>query len=333
MPTSPRQCKPRASPPPGYLKATELPDSIALLPRPPELGSPSEALDLQIASAMLMLRDTPRFALAALDADLSFPAAAGTFSCTLGAAITAQDTPTLYRLLIRVMSDAGAATGAAKDKYQHARPFMLDGEPTCRPSDEARLRKNGSYPSGHTSIGWAWALVLAEVAPDRAEAILERGRAFGESRLVCNAHWASDVLEGRIVGTATAAREHGSPEFRADVEAARDESSLSAREEPGAAARLQGGGGGVEANALAHADRERAFMPDIDALVVGAGVVGIAVARALALNGRSVIVIERADRIGSETSSRNSEVIHSGIYYRQGQPQGEVLRHGPAEAL
>ena len=56
-------------------------------------------------------------------------------------------------------------------------------------------------------------------------------------------------------------------------------------------------------------------MPDIDALVVGAGVVGIAVARALALSGRSVIVIERADCIGSETSSRNSEVIHSGIYY------------------
>jgi L-2-hydroxyglutarate oxidase LhgO len=56
-------------------------------------------------------------------------------------------------------------------------------------------------------------------------------------------------------------------------------------------------------------------MPDIDALVVGAGVVGIAVARALALSGRSVIVIERADGIGSETSSRNSEVIHSGIYY------------------
>ena len=56
-------------------------------------------------------------------------------------------------------------------------------------------------------------------------------------------------------------------------------------------------------------------MPDIDALVVGAGVVGIAIARALALTGRSVIVIERADRIGSETSSRNSEVIHSGIYY------------------
>jgi L-2-hydroxyglutarate oxidase LhgO len=59
-------------------------------------------------------------------------------------------------------------------------------------------------------------------------------------------------------------------------------------------------------------------MTDIDALVVGAGVVGLAVARALALTGRSVIVLETADRIGSETSSRNSEVIHAGLYYPTG---------------
>ena len=67
------------------------------------------------------------------------------------------------------------ATGAAKDKYRHARPFMLDAQPTCQPSADEDLRSNGSYPSGHTSIGWTWALVLAEVAPDRAEELLERG--------------------------------------------------------------------------------------------------------------------------------------------------------------
>lgn len=54
---------------------------------------------------------------------------------------------------------------------------------------------------------------------------------------------------------------------------------------------------------------------EIQTVVVGAGVVGLAVARALALSGREVIVLERADRTGTETSSRNSEVIHSGIYY------------------
>ncbi len=59
-------------------------------------------------------------------------------------------------------------------------------------------------------------------------------------------------------------------------------------------------------------------MTDVDVVVVGAGVVGLAVARACALAGMEVIVIERNARIGAETSSRNSEVIHAGIYYPTG---------------
>lgn len=56
-------------------------------------------------------------------------------------------------------------------------------------------------------------------------------------------------------------------------------------------------------------------MESVDCIVIGAGVVGLAVARALALAGREVIVLEAAEGIGTETSSRNSEVIHAGIYY------------------
>ncbi|MBV9118779.1 MAG: NAD(P)/FAD-dependent oxidoreductase [Acetobacteraceae bacterium] len=59
-------------------------------------------------------------------------------------------------------------------------------------------------------------------------------------------------------------------------------------------------------------------MDSVDCIVIGAGVVGLAVARALALAGREVIVLEAAEGIGTETSSRNSEVIHAGIYYPAG---------------
>ena len=53
----------------------------------------------------------------------------------------------------------------------------------------------------------------------------------------------------------------------------------------------------------------------VECIVVGAGVVGLAVARALALSGREVMVLEKERWIGAETSSRNSEVIHAGLYY------------------
>ena len=56
-------------------------------------------------------------------------------------------------------------------------------------------------------------------------------------------------------------------------------------------------------------------MDKVDCIVIGAGVVGLAVARALALCGREVMVLEAANAIGTGTSSRNSEVIHAGIYY------------------
>jgi L-2-hydroxyglutarate oxidase LhgO len=59
-------------------------------------------------------------------------------------------------------------------------------------------------------------------------------------------------------------------------------------------------------------------MTDIECVVAGAGVIGLAVARALALAGREVLVLEAAPAIGSETSSRNSEVIHAGLYYPTG---------------
>ena len=53
---------------------------------------------------------------------------------------------------------------------------------TCYPEDEALLRSDGSYPSGHSALGWGWALVLAELNPDRADALFQRGRDFGQSR-------------------------------------------------------------------------------------------------------------------------------------------------------
>jgi acid phosphatase (class A) len=131
--------------------------------------------------------------------------------------------PHLYMLLRRTLVDTGLSTYAAKDHYNRTRPFVVNKESTCTPDEEKFLITNGSYPSGHAAFGWAWALVLSEISPEQADAILARGRAFGESRLICNVHWQSDVVEGRFMGAGTVARLHADPAFRADLEAAKAE--------------------------------------------------------------------------------------------------------------
>ena len=69
-------------------------------------------------------------------------------------------------------------------------------------------------------------------------------------------------------------------------------------------------------------------MADIDAIIIGAGVIGLAVGRALALQGQSVIVLEKEAEFGSATSSRNSEVIHAGLYYPQGSLKARLCVEG-----
>ncbi len=207
----------------GYLPAKALPDSIALLPPPPKAGSVAYALDEEFSKKSLALRDTPAWALAKLDADKSFPNAAGTFSCALNAPVNEQDTPRLYALLRRTLSDAGASTDAAKKQYQRPRPFIVNQQPTCTPEEQERMAKEGSYPSKHNAVGMAWALIFAEISPEQADAVLARGQAYGLSRMICNAHWHSDTLNGRYLGAYTLAVLHSDPEFRDDLEAAGDE--------------------------------------------------------------------------------------------------------------
>ena len=206
----------------GYLQPNQLPDTVALLPPPPAAGSAALAADEEMYKATRKLKETPRWTLAAKDAELRFPAATEVFSCALGMKISAEATPHLNMLLRRVRMDSSRANDKPKDHYKRQRPFMVTKEASCTPKEEARMKPD-SYPSGHASIGWAWALTLAEVAPDRADAILARGLAYGQSRVVCGVHYKSDVDAGRIVGASTVSRLHADPVYTAQVAAARKE--------------------------------------------------------------------------------------------------------------
>jgi acid phosphatase (class A) len=206
----------------GYLPIAERIDAKAILPPPP--ANPSEtATDEAISRSALRLRGTERWKLAARDANVDFPDAAGVFSCAVSAPITQKDTPYLYQLLRRVASDAGYSGDGAKDLYKRNRPFVVNRQPPCTPEEMDRLGADRSYPSGHSSIGTTWSLVLAELAPDRAVPVLKRGQAYAESRVVCNMHWHSDTIQGRFVGVYSYSRLQANPEFQADMRVARKE--------------------------------------------------------------------------------------------------------------
>jgi len=211
--------------PKGYLAADEIPDSLAISPPPPAPGSIWAKLDDEIAANALALQGSARFEQAHVDAEMGFPASANHFACALGVEVDAEHTPGLYRLLERTRADVSATTRAAKTHYQRPRPFMLNGQPTCSPEHEELLRGNGSYPSGHTAAGWTWALALAEIAPERAAEIIQRARSYGQSRVVCNVHWYSDVIQGQALATALMAKLHSNAEFLDDLSKARNEVS------------------------------------------------------------------------------------------------------------
>lgn len=207
----------------GYLPRAELVNSLELVGPPPPAGSPAKAADDEARRVAAAARDTPRWRLAARDADYRSVHAVDAFACTMGVRISPQTTPQLNMLMRRSLVDAGLATYTAKKRYERTRPFVEAGEGTCAPDDEEGLRKDGSYPSGHASFGWAWGLILAEMDPARANAILQRGYDYGQSRVYCGYHWQSDVNAGRVVGAAVVAQLHANADFQAQFRAAQRE--------------------------------------------------------------------------------------------------------------
>jgi len=93
----------------GYLSDEEQLDSQEFLLPAPQMTSALQSLDTAWSEEMVKLRGSPRWEVAISDADLAFPAAADTFACSLGFSVTEEDTPALYLLLRRTLTDIGFA--------------------------------------------------------------------------------------------------------------------------------------------------------------------------------------------------------------------------------
>jgi acid phosphatase (class A) len=218
-------------PPAGYLTAANAFDGAAIVGPPPTPDSARGKADRAAYDQGRKLVNTPIWRRAITDADLSGAEGFKSFSCAAGVTIGPESTPTLARLMLRMTSDAATVYEPAKATFQRPRPPVGNSKPICVPR-EAWLNTSGSYPSGHGMIGWSWALVVSELAPDRTANIMSRGRDFGDSRVVCGVHFPSDIEAGRLLAGAMVARLHADPAFTADLATAKAEVAASKAKGP-----------------------------------------------------------------------------------------------------
>jgi acid phosphatase (class A) len=203
-------------------------DALAVLPPPPPPGSARNDADRRIFRETRALEGSARWQMARGDDALDPRQMLAHFACALDVDVSPDQLPKLLALLQKSTRETTRGVGIVKDHYQRRRPFLVDEGPTCLP--KASLATSFDYPSGHSAAGWSWGLLLSQVAPSKATALLARGRAIGESRVVCGVHNASSVEASRFIVGAAFPLVSASPAYQAELVEAREEFERLARD-------------------------------------------------------------------------------------------------------
>ena len=197
----------------------QIPDITKIIPQPPKPGTLVYQNDMDISHASFFVKDAKRYKLAQSDADDSTQGFVKTFEQAFGHPISEKATPTIWNLLSQLQATAVNFAKPAKLYYNRIRPFAYFHEKPCVPTGNTPT----SYPSGHTTVGWAIALTLSQINPARATQIMQKGYEFGQSRVVCGAHFPSDVNAGYLVGATMFSQLQDSPKFQQEVKQAKQE--------------------------------------------------------------------------------------------------------------
>jgi acid phosphatase (class A) len=215
---------------PGYLGPDFPAQASALIPPAPAEASPEFLRDIVDSRARHVADGSADFAAAAQDAQRWWPSElAPTYQAASGLDLDPKAVPALYYVLSKALSDATATFGTAKTGndagagHSHRRPYaVFQGADTMAcldpPSGPDHLDPAQSYPSGHAMNGYLTGLILIELAPaDRRQAVRQRGAAFGLHRIVCRAHWLSDVEAGQELARIEFDHLQADGVFRADM--------------------------------------------------------------------------------------------------------------------
>ena len=130
--------------------------------------------------------------------------------------------PKTAKLFKDVESDQDYVTNMAKVHFARRRPYEIDTTlPTCVPSPLGG--KPRSYPSGHSTLGFTDAIVLAHLMPAKAEVIFARARDYAENRVICGVHFSYDTVASQALATGIATDIQQSPQFQAEFADAKAE--------------------------------------------------------------------------------------------------------------
>ena len=204
---------------PVYLAPSDY-DPRGLLPPPPLEGSAAAKAELAELDRIQRRRSKADFA----RADRDFRTTnANIFAVAIGPGFDLDKLPLTARLLDNVHQDESAAAGLAKDYFRRTRPWIVDpGLNSCSKNDAP----DSAYPSGHSSLAYSMAVVLAALVPEKAQAVMARAADYAENRLVCGMHRRRDIQAGQVLGTVVAELLLRNPAFMSDFAQAKHELEL-----------------------------------------------------------------------------------------------------------
>jgi len=207
-----------------YFELDQMPKLLEIMPAPPSFESPEFANDVvRYGWGKQQQQDEERVALAIADAEWEDHAKLfAQWKDAFGLEITETGTPEIWKLMETSLATTDPMRKETKAFYHRQRPFerFNDAMPSHEEDD---LRGEGSYPSGHSLRGWGISLLLAQIAPERANQIFSRGWDYCNSRVILGAHWQSDVDASRTAASIGFCALQGSEEFIAQMKKAQQE--------------------------------------------------------------------------------------------------------------
>ena len=190
----------------NYLPA-EKPDAIAILAPPPLPGSAEQAADLAEVQAVYHSASSNDMAAAYSERKFSV----FTFTPVIGEFFQSNNLPETAAFFERVQKQAETVTDEAKNFYRRPRPYTVDTNLA-----NGKLEKSFSYPSGHSTESMVIALVLADLLPDKHDAIIGKARDIGWHRVEIARHYLTDIYAGRVLAQAIVREMKTSSDFQKD---------------------------------------------------------------------------------------------------------------------